>query len=866
MLKRGIHRSSFPEKAQGMVEFALVFPILLVLIYGIIEFGRLLFIYSSVTTASREAARYGSAVNRVGGNTPQYLDCAGILNAARRAAILTPINASNVSIRYDHGPGTATIATSCPAAQDQNFVLGDRIVVQVTVPYSPLLPLVNFASFNVTSTTGRTILKAVEVQGTPVASLSEPYLYFVTEAEEGVEQERREIRVILDGIAINNITVEFEFTGTATPGADYTIKYTTLNIPQGTLSGTIFAVAQVEDDLLDEYDETIIARILSINGAKTKEPTTHTMTILDTETDDPLPEVGFLASQTSVDEGGESRFIEVGIISPPYASGKDVQASLVLPHGGIASASDYTLSKVSFTIPAGASSDRTMVTALQDNLYEGTVEDVILTLNSAPVNAVLSSDFMRTVHTVFITDTDQKPKVSFDLPSQMTPEGVTLRPKLVLDKISALDTSVSLLAVNETAFLNSDYQLPVNNVTIPAGSQEATINVPILMDAEVESNETFRIVIDTVTNADKGVPSEHVVTINDNTAPPEVSFESSGKSVSEGDGVVRVRIQLDHVWNQPVTVPYSVIGGTAVQGLTNDYTIAGNQVVIPVGSLYENIEITLVDDPTDEFNETIILALGSPTNATKGTPNQFVITIVDNDPEPEIFFSVPLQSAPENAGSVTVEVRLALPSAKDVSASVLVSGNATEGQDFTMPTKSISIPAGSTTAVLTINIIDDTVPSEGNERAILTLVNPVNAIVGAQNTNTTTIMENDFCPYISTWDVRPNQGYSTMQIGFTYSENQPTIYITEIDVWWNDSKGQLLDRLEWIGKTIYDPKPNVGSSPTFITSFIGTLADRQYPPTSLERFMLIYFKNALGGLLSDYDLTVRFDNGCVVTP
>ena len=43
-------------KGQGMVEFALVLPLLLILIFGIIEAGRLLFLYSAVMSSSREAA------------------------------------------------------------------------------------------------------------------------------------------------------------------------------------------------------------------------------------------------------------------------------------------------------------------------------------------------------------------------------------------------------------------------------------------------------------------------------------------------------------------------------------------------------------------------------------------------------------------------------------------------------------------------------------------------------------------------------------------------------------------------------------------------------------------------------------------
>ena len=36
------------DAAQGLVEFALVVPILLLVVYGLLEVGRMLFIYSSV--------------------------------------------------------------------------------------------------------------------------------------------------------------------------------------------------------------------------------------------------------------------------------------------------------------------------------------------------------------------------------------------------------------------------------------------------------------------------------------------------------------------------------------------------------------------------------------------------------------------------------------------------------------------------------------------------------------------------------------------------------------------------------------------------------------------------------------------------
>ena len=55
------------SKAQALVEFAIVLPLLMLLLYGLLEAGRLLFLYSNVVTASRQAARYGSATGQ-GGN------------------------------------------------------------------------------------------------------------------------------------------------------------------------------------------------------------------------------------------------------------------------------------------------------------------------------------------------------------------------------------------------------------------------------------------------------------------------------------------------------------------------------------------------------------------------------------------------------------------------------------------------------------------------------------------------------------------------------------------------------------------------------------------------------------------------------
>src|SRR4030042_7137282 len=87
------------EFAQTMVEFALVFPLILVVTYGIIEFGRMIFIYSAVTNAAREGARYGASVGER--NDYHYLDCAGVIAAVQKNAFLISIDPANIVIKYE---------------------------------------------------------------------------------------------------------------------------------------------------------------------------------------------------------------------------------------------------------------------------------------------------------------------------------------------------------------------------------------------------------------------------------------------------------------------------------------------------------------------------------------------------------------------------------------------------------------------------------------------------------------------------------------------------------------------------------------------------------------------------------------------
>ena len=157
----------YAGRAQAIVEFAIVLPILLVVLIGIFEVGRYVFIYSAVTNASRNASRYASAVGyEETGTYHKYLYCDGIENAAIESAYMINVGPSDITISYDEGPGTGSLGQCTASGGEETGVdvgTGDRVTVVVTADYKPMLNLIPITSRTITSTSSRTILGIIDL-------------------------------------------------------------------------------------------------------------------------------------------------------------------------------------------------------------------------------------------------------------------------------------------------------------------------------------------------------------------------------------------------------------------------------------------------------------------------------------------------------------------------------------------------------------------------------------------------------------------------------------------------------------------------------------------------------------------------------
>lgn len=152
---------------QGMVELALTLPLFLLLVYGIFELGRVIFMYSAVLNASRDAARYAAASGKSPNNIAYYKDCTGIKAHADKVSAFVDLSATGaVTISYDHGPGiTNDLPGTCEDLKAAGTLLatGDRVLVTVTAMFNPVVTITGFENIPISSTSARSLITNLDI-------------------------------------------------------------------------------------------------------------------------------------------------------------------------------------------------------------------------------------------------------------------------------------------------------------------------------------------------------------------------------------------------------------------------------------------------------------------------------------------------------------------------------------------------------------------------------------------------------------------------------------------------------------------------------------------------------------------------------
>src|SRR5207249_219805 len=223
-------------------------------------------------------------------------------------------------------------------------------------------------------------------------------------------------------------------------------------------------------------------------------------------------------------------------------------------------------------------------------------------------------------------------------------------------------------------------------------------------------------------------------------------------------------VALSAASDVPVTVHYATADGTASAG--RDYTAASGDVTFAAGETSKTITVPVNGDRLPEPNETFVVNLSSPTNATIAD-GQGVGTIVDD--EPRISITPSMSRSEGNTGQTPFAFAVTLSSAYDAQVTVgwaTADGTATAGSDYQAASGTLTIPAGQTSGTITVLVNGDRL-GEPNETFFVNLSAPTNATI-AGGPGLGIILDDE--PRISINDVTVTEGNTgTVDATFTVS-------------------------------------------------------------------------------------------------
>ncbi|RRG18933.1 hypothetical protein DWB61_17675, partial [Ancylomarina euxinus] len=568
-----------------------------------------------------------------------------------------------------------------------------------------------------------------------------PTIAFNSTISSGLESvSSANLQVDLSAASGLTVSVDYTVTGSATgSGTDYTLANGTLAIVAGDATDNI-TIVSIVDDLLDENNETVIVTLSNPVNATLGTNTVHTYIIND---DDATPTIAFNLSSSNGAESVSSANLQVDLSS---ASGLTVAVDYTVTGTATGSGTDYTLVNGTLTIPAGTSNSNITIAGIVNDLFDENNETVIVTLSN-PSNATLGT---KTVHTYTIEDDDATPIIAFNLSSSNGDESVSSANLQVdLSAASGLTVTVDYIVTGTATGSGTDYTLANGTLTVAAGDATDNITIAsIVNDLLIENNETVIVTLSNPTNAILGINTLHIYTITDNDTPPEVAFNLVSSVGLESIGSADLQVDLSAAFGFTITVDYTVTGTASGSGV--DYTLADGTLTIAAGDASDNITIgSIVDDLLDENNETVIVTLSNPVNATLGTNTVHTYTINDDDATPTIAFNLSSSNGAESVSSANLQVDLSAVSGLTVTVDYSVNGNtASDGIDFIPASGTLTFAAGDTEADITIASIINDLFDENNETVIVTLSNPSNATLGTNTVYTYTINDDDATPTI----------------------------------------------------------------------------------------------------------------------
>jgi uncharacterized repeat protein (TIGR01451 family) len=301
---------------------------------------------------------------------------------------------------------------------------------------------------------------------------------------------------------------------------------------------------------------------------------------------------------------------------------------------------------------------------------------------------------------------------------------------VTLSEVSSQTVTVNAITYNGTAKAPGDYTSSGTTITFAPGETVKSLTVPVKGDTLDEPDEVFYVILSGAANAAIR-NGRGVATIQDDDAPPSITIQDlSIKEYNAGQTTAAFRLNLSQPSGKAVTVTYATaIGTTNSATAGSDYVaVAPTQVTFNVGSSFAIGRVLINGDALNELNETFLVNLSSPLNATIAD-SQATGTILNDDSAPALTIN-DVSIAEGNSGTkqLTFTVTLSKASGQTISVNYATAdGIARSASDYVSKSGTLTFaPNGALTQLINITINGDALV-EGEEAFYIFLSGAVNA-------------------------------------------------------------------------------------------------------------------------------------------
>ncbi|HEX7314291.1 MAG TPA: Calx-beta domain-containing protein [Pyrinomonadaceae bacterium] len=591
------------------------------------------------------------------------------------------------------------------------------------------------------------VLNITDNDATPTLSITKS----VTVIEGNASSTTATFVVKLTGTSSRTVTVSYTtewrewFTGTATPGEDYTTTSGTITYAPGE-SGERNVNVPVLGDTVDEPNETFVLQLFGPTNATYVTIPDDTFGIGTITDDDGAPSLS--VGDATVTEGNSGTTAATFTVSLLPASGQTVTVNYATANGTATAGSDYASASGTVTFAPGETTKPVTVNVNGDTTPEAH-EDFFVTLSS-PSNATITDNQGKGI----INNDDAALTIGDRGAAEGT--GVTTNFNFAVGiQFPTVNTvTVNYATADGTGTAGSDYTAVASaTLTFNPGETSKNAVVSVVGDNIYENDETFNVNLSSPTNATISDSQALGTITNDEEASLFVITNGPNLFWGEGDGTFTFRVSRSGSAPGGAQVSYSTSDGTATAG--SDYTATSGTLTFAAGEAFKDVTVTIINDTLDEpDDETVNLTL-TPGFGASPNPASATLHIGDNDAPPIFKLDSAVYTVAEG-GAVTVTVtRTGGTNAATVNYNT-ANGTATAGSDYAgVEFGTLSFAQGDMSKTFQIATTND-VFDETDETFNVNLFVNTGSAAGTPSSATVTITDNDATPTLSFGDASSN--------------------------------------------------------------------------------------------------------------